>query len=513
MKNPFNFSLCLSQLLNILNISNNKLAKSVNVDPSLVSKWKTGKRRVDKASIYLELISFYLSENVSDSCQIESILALEEKYSLSINIDIYNNTKAYIHKLLVSSLEKPFEERKSNIMVSSPQLTDTIAYGDINCYKIILGHKNVICAGIDLLKSLPEKPYYINDPILITFFTEIDSFSNFEETNVEWNNTLLEVQKKGWCINKLISINENKNRNIKIIDELLQNIETKKYNAYHLNNYNYFFHFREVILVPTIGVLLCLCGNDFDKIDNAFLFTDEQALKAFDLVSKQCLTKAVPLISSSYSNKDINSLIEVLTYEEFNGNRYSFNCFMNYLTTPFKFYQKHLSSSIPNLPKMDLNKLVFYNKKLKEAFKFQVDCYNFDNIYSKKSIEAIVKYCKYNCDNFTPSDGIEILEYFIYLLETYENFNIAYSNDNNLNNLNNFAWIVVESNAVIINNLAKRSENNNKVYVSITEPNIVNAFTDYFQQLWRNIAPMNKDKKSVIAWLKIEIKSLNYISK
>jgi len=82
-------------------------------------------------------------------------------------------------------------------------------------------------------------------------------------------------------------------------------------------------------------------------------------------------------------------------------------------------------------------------------------------------------------------------------------------NDSNANILNNFSWIIKESNAVIIHNLSKGKDNGNKVYISITEPTIVNAFTEYFHTLWRNIAPVNKDKQLVIAWLKAEIKSIN----
>lgn len=511
MENQFNFALCLSQLLNILNINNIKLAKAVNVDPSLVSKWKTGKRKFDVTSNYLNLISSYLSENVISNYQYEDILIIAKNSDLYISIDIYKNTNLYINELLVSSLGEPCEEKKSS-KLSSSQKTDALGYGYINTYKMILGHKNVITAGIELLKSLTKKPNYITDPILITFFTEIDSFSNFEEANEEWNNALQEVQNKGWNIHKLISITENKNRNKKIIDELLLNIETKMYDAYHLNNYDYFFHFKELIFVPKVGALLCLFGSDFEKIDSAFLFTDNQALTAFDMISKQCRAKAVPLITKSYSDMNIESLLEVFKYEEFNGNRYSFNCFINYLTTPIEFYERNLSSYINNNPEADYTKFLYYNKKLKETLKYQLDCYFFNNIYSKKSIESFLKNHRNYCKLFTNTDSIKIIEYIIYLIENFEHFNIAFLNDNDSYILNNFSWIVKESNAVIINNLTKGKNNGNKVCVTITEPNIVNTFTEYFLQLWRNIAPINKDKKSVVGWLKTELKSLNYMS-
>lgn len=66
----------------------------------------------------------------------------------------------------------------------------------IGSFEVITGHSNVINVGINLLKSLPKKPDWINESISITFLTEIDSFSNFENTYYEWNNVLQEVQKR-----------------------------------------------------------------------------------------------------------------------------------------------------------------------------------------------------------------------------------------------------------------------------------------------------------------------------
>ncbi|MTK13493.1 MAG: helix-turn-helix transcriptional regulator, partial [Clostridiaceae bacterium] len=272
MQNSWNFSMCISTLLNILDISSNKLAKAINVDPSLISRWKTGKRKVSHESNHLKAMADYFSSKILNDYQKTNIINIISKFNLPISIQCSNNIKEYIYILLISSLQSSNNEQvksnnlgtsnindminpnfgintdhNKNICYPSHMIDNKSAYlqqhtftetGYISNFEMIIGHSNVINAGINLLKSLPKKPDYIKESILITFLTELDSFSNFESTNLEWHNALLDAQSKGWSINKLMNINENINSNMKIINEFLVNIMSKKYHPYYLNKYD-----------------------------------------------------------------------------------------------------------------------------------------------------------------------------------------------------------------------------------------------------------------------------------
>ena len=106
MQNNWNFSICISQLLNILNVSSNKLAKSINVDPSLISRWRTGKRTISYESNYLKPIANFFSDNILNDYQKTSIINIPSKFNLSIDIKCSNNIEDYIHILLISSLQR-----------------------------------------------------------------------------------------------------------------------------------------------------------------------------------------------------------------------------------------------------------------------------------------------------------------------------------------------------------------------------------------------------------------------
>lgn len=88
--------LCLKQLLNTLNINENKLAKAINVDPSLISRWVNGKRPISAKSDYIKVISNYLSKNVYDKSQIIKIQSMCQNLEVGTNRD-YNDVKENIY--------------------------------------------------------------------------------------------------------------------------------------------------------------------------------------------------------------------------------------------------------------------------------------------------------------------------------------------------------------------------------------------------------------------------------
>ncbi len=61
MSEQFLFGECLGVFLSELNVSRSRLAKEINVDRSLVSRWISGERIPSYDASYLEDISRFLS--------------------------------------------------------------------------------------------------------------------------------------------------------------------------------------------------------------------------------------------------------------------------------------------------------------------------------------------------------------------------------------------------------------------------------------------------------------------
>ncbi|MCM1989600.1 hypothetical protein [Oceanirhabdus seepicola] len=526
MHNNSNFGMCLSQLLSILNISGTKLAKALNVDPSLISKWKTRKRKICTNSNYLELISTYLADNIINEHQKQEIINLFNSFNTSIDDKYSGNMREYIHKLLITAQQSPSAIQNKNTLLKtldSNQNSNNIydyfpekdfnKYGYLSNFEVITGHKNVIYAGMDLLKTLPKKPSYINDPILMSFFTKSDSFSNFEESHDEWNNTLLQVQKKGWNINKFITLTDNKNRNIKIINEFLTNFKLDRYSLNYLNKHNALLNFKEFLVIPTVGFLICHCIEDVNKIDLAFLIRDEQMINVMKNVFNNYSAHSSPVIDNKYNLYDINLLSKISASEESNGNRFA----LNQLIVPLDNFSKYISSEKRNISKKEISAIIsFYTKRL-ATFNKQIKHYKYYDIWSKKSIENLIKNSEKTFKHINSYDLLNYLENIINIFEKNDNYQVGLLNDTNTKKSYDISYIIKDSQIVFLQNHYDYNNNyyyandsiNHDICISITEPTLVHSFNNHFWQLWNEVSPINKDKKLVISWLKDQIKVLN----
>ncbi|MGP1442477.1 MAG: helix-turn-helix domain-containing protein [Anaerovoracaceae bacterium] len=71
------FSNCLCLLMDYFNIQNNTLAQNLNIDPSLVSKYRTGKRIPSIGNDIIEKIAVYFSETaIAEKCEKELLSAM-----------------------------------------------------------------------------------------------------------------------------------------------------------------------------------------------------------------------------------------------------------------------------------------------------------------------------------------------------------------------------------------------------------------------------------------------------
>ena len=71
----------LNLLMCLQNTPNNKLAKTLSVDPSLISRWRTGTRNLAKHSSYVNRISEYFATHASDPQSLYEVLGLNEVVS------------------------------------------------------------------------------------------------------------------------------------------------------------------------------------------------------------------------------------------------------------------------------------------------------------------------------------------------------------------------------------------------------------------------------------------------
>lgn len=158
----------------------------------------------------------------------------------------------------------------------------------------------------------------------------------------------------------------------------------------------------------------------------------------------------------------------------------------------------------------------FYKKRL-NAFLSNIQIYKYIDIYCEYCITDLVKHKKLYLYSYKgveiidmeDADIIEHLRNIIYLLQTYNNYHIGLIHKSTYGFLKNvnFYCLVKERNAVLFE-VYKNPESTEEMYLSIEEPMFVNAFNEYFKEIWENISPINKNKKSIIEWIQNQINIL-----
>lgn len=541
------FGECLRLLLSALNISSNRLSKAINVDSSLISRWLHEKRIPSYRTSYIENISEYLSKNILNSFQKQRLDGVIN--SLYENIDNQMSVKDQINKLLLESQGYSLECKKSQTKKKSPSATKALktknihasdiklnldsikeCENNLNEYtslislspedKIVIGDKNILSAFLLLLENATKFKNSVHDTIYISFSTDTSLLDN----NIDFNyfrNVILKVIKNGWKVVFLFKINNNFNRTLNFLNFSNELIATGKFLVHYYKKYDTFFLGKEIIVVPGIGALSCYSTNPNSLADFGFYINNDIAINLFKNYFHALLSRAaIPLTKYYAENEYFEFNCSLIEFEDRIGKRFLCKDSFSTLTLPISIYEKLLKKiNFSNEQRLESIKL--FKRKLNSFLVNLQYCEHFD-IYILSSIQHLIRHKQISFRTFYGTYCIDLeiksiishLENIIYLLKTYDNYKIAFTNKNvfiGKDNIKFNCWVKEKHDVTI--EILETPKNISKVKISIEEPMVANAFEMYFKEWWEDIAPINKDKNEVIKWLEHQVSTLKTASK
>lgn len=546
MKTNIKFAECLYFLLSALDISINRLSKAINVDCSLVNRWIHGKRIPSYSTAYIESIAEYLSRNIQNSYQMQR---LQELFLRTCdNMGDGDSTKDKIKKALLESqgysieCKKDLREYKSHATGKDPtsecmnshtlhSVQENALPGEaavcstghpIPCIhlssedKIIMGHENVLQASLSLMEAAADRKCKNNGPIYISLNNDINIIHRRDDV-ARWTTAVLKAIRNGWNILFFLRLTNNIDRIIKCIDFARPLIETGNFHPYYFKKYDIYTTGKESLVVPGIGALSCFTSQPHSGIDCAFYFKNQAAVDILrNYFHVWIASSAQPLVKYFASNRNIDYGDCLVKTEESMGKRFLYKNEFSILTLPEHLYKKFLKKKKLSADGM-LKALNFYTKRL-SAFLSNLQYFEYKDIYMLDSIHNLVKYKQLYFYSYTGMDRmaledqdiIEHLQNMIALLERYDNYHIAFTHPSeDIGNHTNFYYVVKERQAVMLEAF-KPLNDLPEVRLSIEEPMLVKAFEEYFQEIWEQIAPVNKEKKEVIQWLQNHIDTLKH---
>lgn len=546
MTTNMTFGECLKHMLSALDISINRLSKAINVDSSLVNRWIHGTRIPAYHTPYIESITEYLSKNIQNSFQIQHLhelylnicedreltdcdkekirIALLETQGYSIESkknERKRNKESPVNKEQILKLSKHYQNETAGeihavhetLAGETPELAAPVALSGSD--KIIFGIKNILSSCVFLLEAALKKECKDNKIIYITYNNDLDILPDSCDELIHWKDLLFEALHSGWQVLILLRFNNNIDRTLRFISFMLPLLQTGRFDIYYFKKYGTNAAEREIYVISGIGALSCFSTSLHSNINGAFYFENKVAVDILKDHFNVLLTNYSQPLIKYFSRENIFDYSScMLGNEESIGNRILFRyCFS--MSIPENLYEKLLKRKRISKDEM-VKELSFYQRRM-HAFHLNIKNYEYRDIYFADSISSLVEhrqYCYYGDTgieimDLEAEDIVEYLQNIIRLLETYDNYSIAFipRDFGGTIKLHNYCCLVKERQSVLLG-VYQPLKSMPVLRLFIDEPMFVQAFNEYFKGIWEHIAPVYKDKRETVTWLQVYIDSL-----
>lgn len=512
-----NFGACLKQLLIIRGWSAAQLARALNIDSSYVRKWTSGERVPALQTDYVKNISSFITRGFDLTLKKEALLHLLEQasikdFSLDSPIELQNAIEALLNDAQIYSLSKGASVRKSDGVFIPDQLLKILekdeSYYSLKTFKasdippFISGRKNLLTTMLFILYSALNHISIVPSDIYITFQSEKEIFDGFPGIFDLWKSLLNKLLAKGWKVYYLCNLNNNSARSQNIVKAILEfSCHLDSFKPYYLAKYGTKSPASEFLVIRGIGSLVCMSSANENCVDFGFFNNQPESITSLCNHAEILLRQSKPLTRVLNTQ---NEYFEFITAKDKQpGNLFiaSFDLYTH--TIPLKLWEKYLLRSLGNVQEVDEHMRRITERI--DTFNNDINRYKVKNIFEMKAVEYLIKNCKYLYHNTyqicNPEDVLEHLENIIYLLNTFENYEIALLSENQRDVLKFIPWEVKGDHSVALT-FPKNAHKGLPSYAIITENNISNAFHDYFIDIWEHIVPNYRDKNFVISWFK-----------
>jgi transcriptional regulator with XRE-family HTH domain len=530
MKETVMFGRCLNELLAVKGWSAARLSREITLDSSYIRKWIKGERVPPIKSDYVEKIAYSLCSfniNEADNHKNDFLSALDNMeidYNINGNLNdillkvltecqLYSLKFDASERMLISSsseedivnlLFKIGNGNKKNTPIDYASGTNAKEY-TIPSY--IKGRQQILYAYTALLKaankcSLPAK-------IITSFQSGNYFFDGFKDLEECYDNEIEALLNKDFTFYQLLRLDTNVARSIKIVKKIIYHLGIdKKFFPFYFKQYFTMYPACEILIIENIGALICFSTLGAAYLDSCFFYNDSIIVKDLFNYYFMMIEESKPLLRMQTSSNDY--FIERTELDKKNGDLLCIRNNPDMITIPYELWEKYLTRTIPNSIEREE-----HMKRIRITFNYfneHIKRYKFLNICTIQSIEYLLQNKAYQYGSLycqpEPEDIARHIESIIYLLRTYENFELALINVNQIELSPSVPWRVKGDYAVTID-MWDTDINEDGIatgkFLTITESTIAESFRNYYFDIWNRITPKYRDKNYIISWLEDQL--------
>jgi len=498
------FNKKLDLLMKTLNVSNSRLARSLSIDPSLISRWRTGARKPSKKNNYIKEISAYFTAYAKMDFQKAALYEI-----MGVDINKSQNSLYPLKELLYTWLA----DKKSPEKIFAEKFFDNLNKKTSSNYNDTINNKETIDniniesekKEIEILNGIEGKRKGVVE-FLQAAATEQEQITLllYSNENTEWLTADREFYQK-WVmlLKKVIT----KGHKIKIIhtlkremSEILAAIDywmpfylTGAVEPYYYPKYQENIFRRTMFIAPGTAALNCSTVSEYSDKAQQFLYWDPEKIELLTEEYNTFLKKCRPLMRI-YTGKNTYNFNKLqIEFDEQESEMISISDMPSFVTMPESLLLNFLEKN--NTEKeLKENVLSIYNKRHK-AFISNLSENKYYEIITLPTKEDFLNkenslnindfFSEFNF-NYSFSDFYDHLKNIIQLLEKHNNYHLLLTDDFSYPNIK--LAVKDEVGALISRNDEK------EIIIAFNQPNITNSFFTYLKYMLREIPKKEKNK-------------------
>lgn len=507
------FSKKLERVLKTLKITNKELAEAIGVDASLVSRWRTGNRKLLPGNPYLRKISAFVAQKAQQDAQRIAILQL-----MGANLNLTHASDKEIADLVEDWISCVKEGDASAGLVISSFLhhidTTPVRYsnghlvslgeirrGDLRQTEVFHGREGMQRAVLKLLTSLLEVKEGKN--VLAFSDQSLDWLIKDQDYLVQWTALMDQCVRKGHTLQIIHTINRELPELFAIIEKWLPYYITDKIHPYYCPKYNESMFKRTFIAAPGV---CCLSSNTLagqEAVGEYEFSVAPDKIRNTHEILQSILASCVPLIQC-FVPQTSSRYLEYLDYHNAQpGNSVALLYTITSLTMPENIFSR-------NIRRFDFSEKKY--NQIMELFRHNTQQFRQrlkDNTYTEVvalpppesldfrriPVDTVPYLASHPMFFERREDFSQHLESIIKTLEQYDNYHFYLLK--NADNFNNTQILAKEGVGVVFT-----KQDWTFLTFVLKEQKMTNAFMRYLHNLLNAIPEQDKDRDSVIRQLR-----------
>lgn len=496
----------LDLLMKVQNVTNSRLARSLSVDPSLVSRWRTGNRKPSQKSNYEKEISQYFADYAIKDYQktaLYEIMGLDMQknhtnlYSLSDLLYKWLTDQKSPDKIFVESFFNNLNQNYNNDFQEPNNRKEFIeelgnfeVEADKNELEILNGIEGKRKGVLKFLKAAAAEEKQIT--LLLYSSEDMDWLSADKDFFKKWSLLLKKVIQKGHKIKIIHTIKREISEMLTAIDYWMPLYLTGAVKPYYYPKYQENIFRRTMFIAPGTAALNCSTVFEYSDKAQQFLYWNPEKIEVLTEEFNIFLKKCKPLMKIYTDGNLYNYNKLQIEFEKQQAEMISVSDMPSFVTMPESLLKKILERNKVD-KKLKESVLAIY-KQRRQSFISNLSENQYYEIITlpakkdffteKNPLKTNDFFSKLNFD-YSILDFCEHLNHSIKLLEKYNNYHLLLTDDFPYHKIR---LAVKDKVGALINRNEDKS-----IIIAFNQPNITKSFYTYLKYLIREIPEKEKD--------------------